>query len=106
MSIRQITIVGTGLIGGSLGLALRERKFTGRIVGCDREAALAKVENLFDRKFLGIAGAILGCLSIMFGAVTFLKDHRVSGTALGWVALLGGLAILIVVYLLARKPKG
>jgi prephenate dehydrogenase len=42
MSIRQITIIGTGLIGGSLGLALRKRKFTGRIVGCDREATLEK----------------------------------------------------------------
>jgi hypothetical protein len=70
-----------------------------------REAALEKVEHLFDRKFLGIAGAIIGCLSIMFGAVTFLKDHGVSGTALGWVALLGGVAVLIVVYLLARKPR-
>ena len=45
MSIRQITIVGTGLIGGSLGLALRDKKFTGRIVGCDREAALAKAKK-------------------------------------------------------------
>jgi prephenate dehydrogenase len=45
MSIRQITIVGTGLIGGSLGLALRDKKFTGRIVGCDREAALTKAKK-------------------------------------------------------------
>lgn len=42
MAIRQITIIGTGLIGGSLGLALRKRKFSGRIVGCDREATLEK----------------------------------------------------------------
>jgi prephenate dehydrogenase len=42
MSIRQITIIGTGLIGGSLGLALRKKKFGGRIIGCDREAALEK----------------------------------------------------------------
>lgn len=42
MSIRQITIIGTGLIGGSLGLALRKRKFAGRIVGCDREATLER----------------------------------------------------------------
>lgn len=42
MAIRQITIIGTGLIGGSLGLALRKKKFAGRIVGCDREAALEK----------------------------------------------------------------
>jgi prephenate dehydrogenase len=36
MSIRQITIVGTGLIGGSLGLALRRAGFSGAIVGCDK----------------------------------------------------------------------
>jgi len=45
MAIRQITIVGTGLIGGSLGLALRKKKFAGRIVGCDREATLERARN-------------------------------------------------------------
>jgi prephenate dehydrogenase len=45
MPIRQITIIGTGLIGGSLALALRKRKFAGRIVGCDREATLEKARN-------------------------------------------------------------
>src|SRR5271167_4580041 len=40
MSIRQITIVGTGLIGGSLGLALRQHGFQGTIVGCDRPEVL------------------------------------------------------------------
>lgn len=45
MPIRQITIIGTGLIGGSLGLALRKHKFAGRIVGCDREATLKKARN-------------------------------------------------------------
>jgi prephenate dehydrogenase len=45
MSIRQITIIGTGLIGGSLALALRKNKFAGKIVGCDREAALVKARE-------------------------------------------------------------
>ena len=40
MAIRQITIIGTGLVGGSFGLALKKRRFQGRIVGCDREAVL------------------------------------------------------------------
>ena len=31
MAIRQITIIGTGLIGGSFGLALKKRGFNGRI---------------------------------------------------------------------------
>jgi prephenate dehydrogenase len=46
MTIRQITIVGTGLIGGSLGLALRQQGFAGHIIGCDKpdvlELALAR----------------------------------------------------------------
>jgi prephenate dehydrogenase len=45
MSIRQITIVGTGLIGGSLGLALKKHRFLGRIVGCDRAAVLERARN-------------------------------------------------------------
>jgi prephenate dehydrogenase len=40
MFIRQITIIGTGLIGGSVGLALKKSGFSGRIVGCDRELVL------------------------------------------------------------------
>ncbi len=46
MTIQQITIVGTGLIGGSIGLALRQRGFEGTIIGCDKaevlETALAR----------------------------------------------------------------
>jgi prephenate dehydrogenase len=42
MAIRQITIIGTGLIGGSLALALRKKKFAGRIIGCDREGTLER----------------------------------------------------------------
>ena len=46
MAIRQITIIGTGLIGGSLALALRKKKFAGRIVGCDREGTLERARRL------------------------------------------------------------
>jgi prephenate dehydrogenase len=45
MPIRQITIIGTGLIGGSFGLALRKHRFSGRIVGCDRAAVLARARK-------------------------------------------------------------
>ena len=45
MPIRQITIIGTGLIGGSLALALRKKKFAGQIVGCDREATLERARR-------------------------------------------------------------
>jgi prephenate dehydrogenase len=62
MSIRQITIIGTGLIGGSFALALRKRKFAGRIVGCDRESALAKAKECgaIEQGFYEPADAVRG----------------------------------------------
>ena len=45
MPIRQITIIGTGLIGGSLGLALKKSRFAGRIIGCDRAPVLERARN-------------------------------------------------------------
>lgn len=41
MSIVRITIVGLGLIGGSLALALKKAGFAGEIVGCDKAEVLA-----------------------------------------------------------------
>ncbi|MBV9087635.1 MAG: prephenate dehydrogenase [Acidobacteriaceae bacterium] len=38
--MQQITIVGTGSIGGSVALGLRKYGFSGRIVGCDRQSIL------------------------------------------------------------------
>ena len=46
MAIRQITIIGTGLIGGSFALALKKRRFKGRIVGCDRDPVLKRAQKL------------------------------------------------------------
>ena len=46
MPIRQITIVGVGLIGGSFALALKKHGFSGRIIGCDREPVLARAREL------------------------------------------------------------
>jgi prephenate dehydrogenase len=45
MPIRQVTIIGTGLIGGSFALALKKRRFQGTIVGCDRAAALRRARE-------------------------------------------------------------
>lgn len=62
MSIRQITIIGTGLIGGSLALALRKKKFAGRIVGCDREGTLerARMRGAIDEGIADPGDAVRG----------------------------------------------
>src|ERR1017187_8880690 len=44
MPFKQVTIIGTGLIGGSLGLALKKRRLAGRIIGCDRAPALKRAQ--------------------------------------------------------------
>lgn len=44
--MRQLTIIGTGLIGGSFALAIRKAGFTGRITGCDRPLVLAQAKRL------------------------------------------------------------
>src|SRR5258707_6059919 len=45
MAFKQVTIIGTGLIGGSLGLALKKRQLAGRIVGCDRAPVLERAQD-------------------------------------------------------------
>ncbi len=45
MVFKQVTIIGTGLIGGSLGLALKKRRLVGRIIGCDRAPVLERARE-------------------------------------------------------------
>ena len=44
--LSQITIIGTGLIGGSLGLAIKRARCAGHIVGCDRPDVLRRALDL------------------------------------------------------------
>lgn len=62
MSFQQITIVGTGLIGGSFALAARKGGFTGRIIGCDREHVLRQARDFgaIDAGMVGPEKAIRG----------------------------------------------
>ncbi|HEV2022058.1 MAG TPA: prephenate dehydrogenase/arogenate dehydrogenase family protein [Terriglobales bacterium] len=46
MKIQQLTIIGTGLIGGSFALALKKRGFEVRVVGCDKEEVLARANKM------------------------------------------------------------
>ena len=45
MPFKQVTIIGTGLIGGSLGLALKKRHLARQIVGCDRAPVLERAQD-------------------------------------------------------------
>jgi prephenate dehydrogenase len=45
MPFKQVTIIGTGLIGGSIGLALKKRRLAAKIVGCDRAPVLERAQD-------------------------------------------------------------
>jgi prephenate dehydrogenase len=44
--MNQITIIGTGLIGGSLALAVKKHRLAKKILGCDREQLLQQALRL------------------------------------------------------------
>jgi prephenate dehydrogenase len=92
MNIRQITIIGTGLLGGSFGLALKKRGFKGRVVGCDRAPVLkqARAKGAIDEAVTDPAKAVRGSQVVLLAAPVgaIIDLIRVVGPALDEKALL------------------
>lgn len=60
---KRVAIVGVGLIGGSIGLALRERKLAKRVVGIGRDASKlirAKSKGAIDEGKTDVASGVAG----------------------------------------------
>ncbi len=78
MTIQRITIVGTGLIGASAGLALRAARFPGEIVGWDRHPS--QIEIALERGAIDvtaadpIAAALSSDLILLSGPVFAIQD--------------------------------
>ena len=69
MQWKKVTLVGVGLLGGSLGLALRERRLAREVVGFVRRApSLAECQRAgaVDRATLDLADAVAGADLIVF----------------------------------------
>ncbi len=66
--IRQLTIIGVGLIGGSLARALKQAGYCGEVVGCSRDADhLQRAVDLgvIDRYSTDVGEAVSGADMIM-----------------------------------------
>jgi prephenate dehydrogenase len=78
MTIHRITIVGTGLIGASTGLALRGVQFPGEIAGWDRDPS--QMQIALDRGAIDVAvadpigAAIASDLVLLSGPVFAIQD--------------------------------
>lgn len=84
--IRRLCVIGVGLIGGSLALALRRAGYCGQIVGAGRHAAhLARAVELgvIDGHDLDLGQAVAGSdmvvlavpMGAMKGALAAIRDH-------------------------------
>jgi prephenate dehydrogenase len=78
VTIQRITIIGTGLIGASAGLALRAAQFPGEIVGWDRhpeQAQLALERGAVDTVAAdAITAAVTSDLVLLSGPVFAIED--------------------------------
>ena len=78
MTIHRITIVGTGLIGASVGLALRASQFPGEIVGWDRNPS--QLQIALDRAAIDVAAgdplgaAVSSDIVLLSGPVLAIQD--------------------------------
>lgn len=76
---RRVALVGLGLLGGSLGLALKKAGFTGRIVGYARRAEtreLALRTGAIDEAFADANATVEGAdLIILTTPVAVIFDH-------------------------------
>ncbi len=87
MVFKQVTIIGTGLIGGSLGLALKKRRLVSRVIGCDRAPVLERARDCgaIDTGVTNPVDAVRGSdLVVLATPVLAILDHiERLGPALG-----------------------
>ena len=102
VQFRKATLVGVGLLGGSLGMALRTRRLAGSVVGLVRRAA--SIRGFYGQVTTLVPG-LTPCLKCLFpefpkddspsvlgpvcGVIGCLR-HHVAVVAKGLIGLLGG----------------
>ena len=88
--IRRLTIIGVGLIGGSLARALRRAGICDEVIGCSRDADhLARAEQLgvIDGYTTKLAEAVAGADMIMVAVPLNWGHWKFSSTSIiGWRA--------------------
>jgi prephenate dehydrogenase len=81
MVFRQITIIGTGLVGGSFGLAVAASGVGSRVVGCDRPTVLERalkmgaIDQGIEDPVQAVKGSDLIFLSAPVGAIIDLVER-------------------------------
>jgi hypothetical protein len=67
------------------------------------KSVLQKVEDLFDRKFLGALGRIVACGTVMYGIAVSLQAQGLNKTVVGALAIAAGIAIWLIAQFLTKR---
>jgi uncharacterized membrane protein len=60
---------------------------------------------LFDRKFSRVVSVLIGAISILYGGLVFLQKTPLKQTAIAFIAVVVGVAVLVSTWLMARRQK-
>jgi|SRR5579864_3000609 len=79
--LKQLTIIGVGLIGGSFALAAKKHGFQGKIIGCDSDSVLEKalpmgvIDSAESRPEHAIRGSDVVLLATPVGSIIDLVER-------------------------------
>jgi deoxycytidine triphosphate deaminase len=68
-----------------------------------RKSLLESVDFIFQRKFLRIAGLIIGAIPVMYGGVTFLQKTSLSNQSIAFISTIVGISVIILSILLTKN---
>ncbi len=108
LALKQITIIGTGLIGGSIGLALRKLQFRGRIMGLGRRPETldkALAAGCIDQGTTDLAAALAGAEMILL-ATPVLTIGPMLGQIADWLKMQPGASAAGPIVTDAASTKG
>ena len=72
-------------------------------VDSSENSVLKRVEDLFDRKFLGAIGRIIAVITAMYGAAVFIQGKGLSRQSVGAIAIIAGIGIWLLTEFLVRR---
>lgn len=61
------------------------------------------MEALFDRKFLRVAGIVVGAIPVMYGGATFLQGTGLGGKVISFITMSLGVLIILLTWTLSRR---
>jgi deoxycytidine triphosphate deaminase len=64
-----------------------------------------RVEAMFNRKFLRAVGVVIAAIPIMYGLWVFLKGTSLGENFIGVIAVVAGIAVFLVTYLISARTK-